>query len=169
MLTTKDGRLRLRRRYRDGEVKGEGVLEDYAYLGNSLIDLYESSFDSKYLRKAIEICDSMIAEFYDEKSGGFFEAAKDDLLIARPKQAFDGAVPSGNSVAALFSLRVGEIRSEESYRKKAEGTFRAFWDSIERHPSSLTEMIVALDFFLHSPKEIVISGEVRKGRYNAAD
>ncbi len=111
---TQNGRCKLRRRYRGGEVKEEGVLEDYAYFGNSLVDLYESSFDSKYLRSAIEICNAMIAEFYDESDGGFFEAAKDEVLIARPKQAFDGAVPSGNSVAALFCLRIGEITSDEA-------------------------------------------------------
>jgi uncharacterized protein YyaL (SSP411 family) len=155
-----NGRWKLMRRYRGGEVKEEGVLEDYAYFGNSLVDTYESSFDSKYLRSAIEICNAMIAEFYDESNGGFFEAAKDEVLIARPKQAFDGAVPSGNSVAALFCLRIGEIASDEVLKKKAERTFRAFWNSIEFHPSSHTEMIVALDFFLHSPKEIVISGDL---------
>ncbi|HZW54686.1 MAG TPA: thioredoxin domain-containing protein [Nitrososphaerales archaeon] len=157
-------KMKLMRRYRDGEVKGDGVLEDYAFFGNSLIDLYESSFEPRYLRTAISICDSMIERFYDERNGGgFFEVGKEVRdLIARPKDAYDGAMPSGNSIAAMFCLRVAEITSNENYREKSQRTFEAFWPQIEAHPSSFTGMLVALDFALGNPKEIVVSGDLER-------
>ncbi len=158
---SENGRITLRRRYRDGEVKDDGVLEDYAYFGNSLIDLYEATFDSRYLRSAISICESMLSLFFDQKDGGFFDTrvgAKD--LILRTKESYDGAVPSSNSMAVLFSLRIGEILSDETYKEDARRTIEAFWSSIESNPSSHTEMLVALAYLSSRPKEIVVAGDL---------
>ncbi|MHB8567803.1 MAG: thioredoxin domain-containing protein [Nitrososphaerales archaeon] len=156
-----DGKAVLKRRYRDGEVKDDGVLEDYAYFGNSLLDLYEATFEPRYLKQARLLCDSMLTQFYDEKSGGFFETRKDTPnLILRPKEAYDGAIPSSNSIAALFCLRMCEITSLAKYKDSARRTFECFWSSVESTPSSHTEMLVALNYYLANPKEIVVSGDL---------
>jgi uncharacterized protein YyaL (SSP411 family) len=159
--TSADGMIELKRRYRDGEVKDSGVLEDYAYFGNALLDLYETSFDPQVLREAISICDSMIKFFYDEKHGGFFEAPKDTPnLIVRTKEGFDGAIPSANSIASLFSLRVGESTSNEKYKQVARRSIESFARTIEVAPSSHTELLCVLDYMTGRQREIVISGDL---------
>ncbi|MGI0079988.1 MAG: thioredoxin domain-containing protein, partial [Nitrososphaerales archaeon] len=160
-LTITDGNaIKLIRRFREGEAKGNPVLEDYAFFINSLVDLYEASFEPKYLEYAVKLCNQMINDFYEQKAGGFFMNPRgSEDLIARAKDANDGALPSANSVAALVLLRLAELTSNEDYRKKAEGTMVAFWASIEEHPASHAFMLVALDFMLGKAKEIVISGE----------
>jgi len=151
--------IRLLRRFRLGESKGEAVLEDYAFFANALIDLYEAGFDPKYLEKAIAIAKTMISDFYDKNFGGFYQTGeRNSDLIVRAKDGFDGALPSGNSVAALVCLRLAEITTKEEYRTCATDTFLAFWEPITRQPASFTEMLVGLEFLLDKPKEIVISG-----------
>lgn len=154
------GDVRLLRRFRQGESKGGAVLEDYAFLVNGLLDLYEADFDPKYLENAVAIAKRMLEDYYDEKDGGFFQTAGDSSdLIVRPKDAFDGALPSGNSLAVLVCLRLAEITADQQYRKKTSETLSAFWDAIMRQPTSFTEMIVCLQYLLGRPKEIVISGQ----------
>ena len=152
--------MELIRRYREGEAKGHGVLEDYSFFANGLIDLYEATFDSKYLDYSLKVCDTMISDYYDQKSGGFFSALRNsDDLIVRAKEASDGAIPSGNSVALLVLLRLAELTSREDYRQLAEKTVGAFWGGIENNPAGHTFMLVALNFMTAKKKEIVISGE----------
>lgn len=159
--TSVNGPMELKRRYRDGEAKGIGVLEDYAYFGNALLDLYETGFDLQILKEAFSICESMIKFFYDEKRGGFFEARKDTPnLIVRTKEGFDGAIPSANSIASLFSLRVGEITSNEKYRNIAKSSVESFARTIEVAPSSHTELLCVLDYITGRQREIVISGDL---------
>jgi uncharacterized protein len=149
----------LRRSYNSGEWKGDAVLEDYSFLANGLIDLYEASFNPDHLLDAIKLAEEMIARFYDKTSGGFFmTSAGKKNLIARPKDAFDGAIPSGNSVASLICLRLGEITGREDLKNYARSTFLAFWSSVTAQPYSFTEMLSAFSFYSSSPKEIVISG-----------
>ncbi len=152
------GRTVLLRRFRAGEAKGEGFLEDYAFLVNGLLDLYQSGFDARHLEGAIALSRTMTSDFFDEVGGGFFQTKGKGELIVRPKDAFDGAVPSGNSLAALACVRLAEITQDEKFRKYASDTLLAFWDALTRQPPSFTEMIVVLQFLLGSPKEIVISG-----------
>lgn len=155
------GEKKLLRRYRMGESKGDAVLEDYAFLVNGLIDLYESGFESRYLAEALALSKMMIAKFYDEAGGGFFQTVEGTAdLIARAKDTFDGALPSGNSVAILVCLRLAEMTVNDELRKKATDSLLAFWEAISRQPASFTEMITALQFLLSSPKEIVVSGRL---------
>ncbi len=159
-LNDDNGTLKLSRSFRQGESRGEAVLEDYAFFANGLIDLYEAGFNSSYLGRAIDISKTMIANYSDEKDGGFFQTmAGAAHLIVRVKDAFDGALPSGNSIASLVCLRLAEITADEDYRKKATDTLMAFWEAVTRQPASFTELIVALQFLLGRPKEIVISGQ----------
>ncbi len=135
-------------------------MEDYSFFANGLIDLYEAGFNPKYLEKALVIAKTMISSFYDKNSGGFFQTGEGDAdLIVRAKDGFDGALPSGNSVAALVCLRLAEFTTKEEFRTCAADTFLAFWEPITRQPSSFTEMLVGLEFLLDKPKEIVISGK----------
>lgn len=160
LWTNADGKGKLLRRFRDGETGGRAVLEDYAYFGNALVDLYEASFEPKYLENSLMICEGMISDYYDRKSGGFFSSekgAKD--LILRTKDSTDGALPSGNSMATLLLLRISELTSREEYRNLVEGTFRAFWSSLTTHPASHSSMLATLGFLLGRKREIVISGE----------
>ena len=160
LATTVDGKIRLSRSFRDGEARGEGVLEDYSFLINGLIDLYEASFEPRYLETAISLCDSMIAKFHDANGGGFFLTdANTKNLIVRPKDAYDGATPSGNSVAALVCSRLAEFTSRDDFRNASKDTFETFWNIMTNQPSSFTEMLVALQFYLAKTKEIVISGD----------
>ena len=156
-----EGKIHLLRRFRQGESKGAPVLEDYSFFVNGLLDLYEAGFDAKYLEVAFELGETMVSDFYDKIVGGFFQAPADTPdLIARAKDAFDGALPSGNSIAALVCLRLAEISSDAKWKDVARDTFLAFWDLIQKQPTSFTEMLVALQFYLGNPKEVVVSGEL---------
>jgi uncharacterized protein len=147
-------------RYRDGDSKVEGLLEDYAYFINGLLDLYESDFEYSYLRSAIDLAEIMNKEFYDKKDGGFFSTSEGSRdLIARPKEAFDGAIPSANSVACLALFRLAEITSREEFANKAEASIKFFSPKIESRPSAFAFMVSALSFRLGKPKEIVFSAD----------
>lgn len=159
-LKNDQGRMLLRRSFRSESANSEAVLEDYSFLANGLLDLYETDFDLQYLTKAIELAKTMIADYYDEKAGGFFQtpSSASKNLIVRAKDAFDGALPSGNSVAALVCLRLAEFTGDDDYRRKGTDTISAFWEAISSQPTSFTEMMTALQFLLAPPKEIILSG-----------
>jgi uncharacterized protein len=161
LCETKDGKFsKLVHRYRDGDARVDGLLEDYAYFVNGLIDLYESNFDISFLKAAIELGEVMMREFYDQKDGGFFfTREKTSDLIARPREGFDGALPSANSVAALSLFRLGELTAREEFADKADSTIRFFSQKIETQPSAFAFMLSALLFKLGSPKEVVFSGD----------
>ena len=139
LSTNQDGKLSLFRSYREGEAKGDGVLEDYSFFINGLIDLYEASFEPKYIETAISLCESMLDKFHDSAGGGFFLTDTNTKnLIVRAKDAYDGAIPSGNSMAALACCRLAEFSSREDLRSAAKDTFEAFWSMMSSQPSAFT-------------------------------
>ena len=146
-----------------GEAKGRAVLEDYSFFINGLIDLYEASFDPKYLKSAISLCETMISEFQDQQGAFFFSDAKTKNLIVRAKDGYDGALPSGNSMAALVLARLSEFTTRNDLRRASREVFEVFCDEIERQPSSFTQMLVAFQFLWDEPKEVVISGSPNSG------
>ncbi|TLD41258.1 MAG: Thymidylate kinase [Candidatus Jettenia ecosi] len=157
-LRQKDGTLL--RRYRSGEASIPGYLDDYAYFVWGLIDLYEATFEVKYLKIALELNNHMIENFQDEKGGGFFfSGKKNEQLITQTKEIYDGATPSGNSVALSNILRLGRITGNTEFEKIAEQIIRTFGETIKQHPSGYTQFLCALDFVLGPTKEIVIAGE----------
>lgn len=159
VLKDESGEVHVFHRFREGDVKGAGLLEDYSYFANALVDLYETTFDSSYLKLAVELIEAMTSEFYDEEDGGFCLSPKDSKdLIARPKVGFDGAIPSANSVAAFVLLRVSEMTGRIEFRERADGVFRAFSENLDRQPLAFTFMLAALYFELSEPREIVLSG-----------
>jgi uncharacterized protein YyaL (SSP411 family) len=144
-------------RYRDGESAIDGTLEDYAFLVGALIDLFESDFDPKWLEEALAFNGKMVELFHDKALGGFYlTKAETKDLVVRPKEATDGVIPSGNSVAAMNLLRLAEFSARVDLRDMAERTITAFWSNIEFHPTEFTSMLQALDYLLGKTKEVVL-------------
>ncbi len=149
----------LHRRYRDGEARFNGSLQDYAFLIQGLIDLYETSFDVHWLTTAINLTKQQIRLFWDETDGGFFDSqSNDSTLLVRMKEDYDGAEPTGNSITVLNLLRLAHITSNNDWKLKAEQTLNLFGSSLSTHPHVLPQMLVALDWMLSTPKEIILVG-----------
>ncbi|MEK9136554.1 MAG: thioredoxin domain-containing protein, partial [Bacteroidota bacterium] len=119
-----DGRNnQLIRRYRDGEARHEAHLDDYAFIVQGLLDLYEASFDVKWLTHALEITRTQIALFWDSQGGGFFDTAgKDPSVLVRMKEQYDGAEPTGNAIAVVNLVRLSQITNSHELREKANQT-----------------------------------------------
>lgn len=150
---------RLLRSYKDGQAKFNAYLDDYAFFAAALIDLYEATFERQYLDRAVELTETLNARFWDEVEGAYFFTSSDhETLISRSKSAFDGSVPSGNSVAALNLLRLFYLTEKQEYLDKAEKLLRLFYDAMEQNPFGFSNMLCALDFYLRRPKEIVVLG-----------
>lgn len=157
-LRQKDGLLL--RRHRLGEAAIPGYLDDYAYFVWGLIDLYEATLKPKYLKTALELNEQMIENFWDEKGGGlFFSGRNNEQLIMQTKEIYDGATPSGNSVALFNILRLERMTGNQGLGKMAEQIIKTFGKTVTQHPSGYTQFLCALDFALGPTKEIVIAGE----------
>ena len=136
------------------------MVEDYAFLGNGLVDLYEADFDPQWLVKATELADTMLARFHDAKEGGFFQTdGHDPSVIVRSKEDYDGAEPSGNSMATLLLLRLAQFTDRTNYREAAEKTLQLFGDRLRKAPSTVPQMLCVLDLYLSRPKQILIAGK----------
>jgi uncharacterized protein YyaL (SSP411 family) len=148
---------RLLRSYNDGQAKHNGYLDDYAFFMAALLDLYEADHNPLWLQKAIKL-DKIMEELYeDTENGGFFMTGKGhENLIAREKPNQDGAIPSGNSIAVMNLLRMGEFTTKANYYNRAQKALKTFLGSSSSSPLALSEMLLALDFFLDKPKEIII-------------
>jgi uncharacterized protein YyaL (SSP411 family) len=150
----------LRRTFRNGAARLEGSLDDYAFLSAALLDLYESDFDPAWLREARGLVARMVEEFWDDSDGGFFfTAANQESLITRSKSGYDGALPSGNSVAALALLRLARLTGEEEHSARALGILRAYRDQIRQMPAGFSAMLCAFDFHLDKVREVAMIGE----------
>ena len=125
----------------------------------SLICTRRTSIRS-WLVKATELADTMLARFYDAKEGGFFQTdGRDPSVIVRAKEDYDGAEPSGNSMAALLLLRLAQFTDRANYREAAEKTLQLFGDHLRKAPGTVPQMLCVLDFYLSKPKQIVIAGK----------
>lgn len=155
-------------RYRDGDSRFEGTLEDYSYFIAGLIDLYEACFDTKYLELAIELNSLTIAKFYDNESAGFFDVTKGGSdIILKTKDTYDGAEPSGNSIQIMNLLRLGFITDNKDLIEKAESSLILFAYDLKRLPFSSPQMLCAMSLFLNSPKEIIFSGNLESEKLKA--
>jgi hypothetical protein len=148
----------LMRVFHGGKSRVKGYSEDYAFLIQALIDLYEATFEPKWLKEAEDLNRRMIYQFWDEKDGGFFFTGKEnEPLIARSKNPYDNAIPSANSIAVFNLIKLGYLTGEESFKSKAEQILRLFYKFLEQHPSGFAQMLSGLSFFLN-PQEIGIIG-----------
>ena len=157
-MRREDGRIL--HRYRDGDTAILANVDDYAFLIWGLLELYETVFDVGYLRTALSLNGEMIKYFWDEQDGGFYFTAEDaEELIVRQKEIYDGAIPSGNSVATLNLFRLARITANTDFEDKANMILRAFSKDVQSAPSGYTQMMVALGFGIGPSYEIVIVGE----------
>jgi uncharacterized protein YyaL (SSP411 family) len=156
----RDADGRLYHRYREGKAGVGGVLDDYAFVIWGLLELYEAVFDVKYLDAAVELCGIMVEHFWDLEHGGFFFTADDgEELLVRKREIYDGATPSGNSVAMLDLIRLARITGNSAYDDRAAEIARAFSGTIVQSPSAHTQLLVALDFAIGPSFEVVVAGE----------
>ncbi len=151
----------LRRSYREGTSEVEGFADDYAFLIAGLLDLYEASFDTSRIAWALQLQERQNELFWDEKAGGYFSTSgKDPNVLLRMKEDYDGAEPSPNSIAATNLLRLAALLDKSEARSRAERTLHAFDAQLERAPSAMPQMLVALDRFRSKPEQIVIAGKL---------
>ncbi|MEW6267529.1 MAG: thioredoxin domain-containing protein [Thermodesulfobacteriota bacterium] len=155
------GQGRLLRRYRLGEAVQAAYQEDYAFLAWGLIELYQAGFEIGYLEEAIRLTRLMLDLFWDRERGGlFFTGAENERLIARKKETYDGALPSGNSVAALNLLRLGRLTGADDLETKAHEILKAAAGDLTKYPLAHTHLLMALDFTLGPNHEAIIAGDI---------
>jgi uncharacterized protein len=147
------------RSHRESRGAVEGFADDYAFLIQGLLDLYEASFDAGWLRFAIELQEIQDQLFFDGKAGGYFGGSGNDpSILLRLKEDNDSAEPAASSVAALNLLRLAQIRNHAAFYERAEKTVEAFAPQIGHFASAMPQMLVALDLMLSDPRQIVIAG-----------
>jgi uncharacterized protein YyaL (SSP411 family) len=160
-LTTRlrpDGRLM--RTYKAGQARIPAFLEDHALLVDALVAVYEATWDARWLREATSLADELLARFWAEDEGVFYDTASDaEALVVRPRDVFDNATPSGNSAAVMALLRLGELTGEERYRAVAERALAGIADLVARVPMGFGHLLCALDFSAAAPAEVAFVGD----------
>jgi uncharacterized protein len=150
----------LYRNYRGGRSDIEGFADDYAFVIQGLLDLYEASFDVEWLKFAVELQETQDRFFFDGKNDGYFSTSgKDESVFLRMKDDNDGAEPAASSVAALNLLRLSQFRDDKAMAERARKTIGAFATTLSHFPSAMPQMLVALDYSLSKPRQIVIAGK----------
>ncbi len=150
----------LYRNYRDGRSDIEGFADDYAFVIQGLLDLYEASFDVEWLKFAVQLQETQERLFFDEKNGGYFSTSgKDESVFLRMKDDNDGAEPAASSVAALNLLRLAQFRDDKQMTDRARKTIDAFATTLSHFPSAMPQMLVALDYASSKPRQIVVAGK----------
>jgi uncharacterized protein len=145
-------------RWRDGERDNVELLEGYAFMLSGVIELYEATLDPQHLEFAISLADAMLPKFFDAENGGFWQSLVARDLILRVKENYDGAEPSGNSVATLALLKLGAITGRSDFTDAAAKTLRLFAARLQQVPQAVPYMLMALDFSLQEPTRVVIPG-----------
>jgi uncharacterized protein YyaL (SSP411 family) len=149
----------LLRRYREGDAAIPGFLDDYALFAQALLDLYEAQFDRRHLDLALKLTAKQRELFEDTTRGAFFSSVEGDSeLVLRAKEDYDGAEPSGNSVALSNLLRLAQIFNREDLRASAEKLLTAFAARLTAAPVALPQMLAACEFRLGEPRQIVLVG-----------
>jgi uncharacterized protein YyaL (SSP411 family) len=151
---------KLLRRFRNDEAKIESQLVDYAYFVQGMLDLYEASFEIAWLKMAITLTEEQIKLFYDEERGGFYDTdGTDPTLLIRTKETYDGAEPSGNSIAILNLLRLSQMIGSNRYQDMASRSLMYFGEIMETNPHAVPQLLVALDYSLSKPMQIILAGD----------
>jgi uncharacterized protein YyaL (SSP411 family) len=151
----------LYRRLREGEAKVEGFLDDYAFYIQGLIDLYESTFDAGWIALALELQRHQDERFWDAQAGGYFSTAgRDGSILLRFKDASDGAEPSGNSVAVMNLLRLGQMTGDAELLRKAQRALECFAPQMHQYAVAMPQMLSAADFHRGPPVQIVLAGRM---------
>ncbi|MGD8189348.1 thioredoxin domain-containing protein [Brevibacillus ginsengisoli] len=157
-LRKADGRLLAR--YRDGHAAYLGYVDDYAFLTWGLLELYDATFEEMYLQEALSLTDELLRLFWDKEQGGLFFYGEDaEQLIARPKEIYDGATPSGNGVTAYNLQRLYYLTGRKEFQEYAEKLLHAFGGDIEHYPIGYSFSLMALQLAMNPPSQVVIAGE----------
>jgi uncharacterized protein len=155
-----ESRKILVRNFREGRSEVEGFADDYAFVIQGLLDLYAASFDVSWLQFALELQETQDRLFLDQERGGYFSGTgRDASILLRMKEDNDSAEPAASSVAALNLLRLAQFRDEKLWRERADKTINAFNSQISHFASAMPQMLVALDFSLGKPRQIVVAGQ----------
>ncbi len=150
----------LLRRYRAGEAAIPGFLDDYAMFVQGLLDLYEAQFDRRHLDLAVRLTEKQQELFEDTGTGAFFSTAADDhRLVLRVKEDYDGAEPSGNSVAVMNLVRLARMTNRAAFGESAQRTLAAFASRLSLAPVAIPQMLTACEFLLGEPREIILAGQ----------
>ena len=148
----------LKRRYREGEAKYPASLDDYSFLIQGLLDLYGAAHDVSYLKDAVKLSHKQLELFADD-AGGFYDTPVSANLLARLKEGYDGAEPSGNSVSVSNFIRLAALTNRMEWREVAEKAILSFGSTLDRYPPAMPLMLSGLDRYLAKPIQIVIVGE----------
>ncbi len=159
--------VELLHREKDGVAGIPGFASDYAFFIEALLDLYEATFEPRYFREAVALQAEMDARFADPRGGYFLSAKSHGALIVRPRELFDGATPSSNSVAAMNLLRLGTFTGEPRYREGAERIFSSLAGYLDRAPSAFPRLLNALDYREDPPREVVLAGKPGREDFEA--
>ena len=146
----------LQRSYKDGRARQLGFLDDHAFMAAGLLDLYEATSDPRWLDQALRLARETEALFADPAGGWFMTGAGHEALIARERPAYDGAEPSGTSVAMMNAVRLAAYTDDTAWRDIAARAFRAHAAVLAERPMAMTEALLALDFFHGEPRELVV-------------
>jgi uncharacterized protein YyaL (SSP411 family) len=161
-LHTPDGRL-LHTWSAGSPPKLNGYLEDYAYLLDGLVSLYEATFEPRWVAAALELARVMVDQFWDPEEDNFFFTGRDhERLISRTKDTQDNATPSGNAMAVTGLLRLVKLTGRDDLRGKAEAALRSHRGLLVNHPIAAGQMLIALDFALGPVQEVALVGDVRQ-------
>jgi uncharacterized protein YyaL (SSP411 family) len=167
-MRTPEGRL-LRTWSQGATPRLNAYLEDYAFLVDALITLYETTFESRWIAAALDLAGVMIEQFWDRVEGGFFYTGRDhETLIARTKDATDSSTPAGNAVAVLALLRLARLTGRDDLEAKAVGTLRLFRGMLAASPAALGQMLIALDFYLGPVQEFAVVGDPQSNELRQA-
>jgi uncharacterized protein YyaL (SSP411 family) len=151
---------RLKRRYREGEAAIDGLVDDYAFFIQGLLDLYETSLNGRWLLLAMELTETQNRLFWDSDNGGFYSTAGEDpSILIRMKEDYDGAEPSPNSIAVLNLLRLSHMAGNDTWREMAQRSIQAFERRLLGTPYAMPQMMAAVHFYLDKPKQILIAGQ----------
>ncbi len=155
-----DSKGRLLHRFRDGEVAIPATAEDYAFFTHGLLELYGTTFNPSYLESAIQFTDIMIKDFWDTEANGFFLTDKtaNDLPI-RPKELYDGAIPSANSVSLFNLLRLSRMTGDSKWEDLADELTEAFSGTVKSQPTAFTYFLMGYDFAMSEGREVVLTGK----------
>lgn len=157
-LTAPDGRLLAR--WRDGDAAHAGKLDDYAFYAYGLLELYSASFDPVYLTRATELAERLLEFFFDQEKGGFYPYASDgEQLLTRTKEAYDGAMPSGNSVAALVLSRLARLTGEVRWREAAKLQLSWMAGAARDYPAGHSFAMLAFEEELWPTAELVAAAQ----------
>ena len=157
-LSKDDGQLL--HRYREGKAEINAFLTDYSFIIWGLLELYEATFNIKYIKQALEFLKIQDENFWDDYIGGyFFTSNENEELLTRQKNIYDGAIPSGNSVALLNLLRLGQITGDHALEEKADILSRVFSEKVESNPDAYTQLMVATDFAIGPTYSLVVAGK----------